>query len=91
MNAWMNAWMNAMDEVERRRLWWRSRRGMLELDLLFMPFIEHRYVTLGATDQATYGRLLEEDDPTLLEWCAGREIPEDVAYARIVAMLRGEL
>ena len=74
-----------------RRLWWRSRRGMLELDLLFLPFIEQRYAALDAADQETYGRFLEEDDPTLMAWCAGREVPDDPGYLRIVAMVRGRL
>ena len=80
-----------VDEVEIRRLWWRSRRGMLELDLLFMPFIEQRFAGLNAMDQEVYRRLLEEDDPTLMDWCAGRAVPADAGYARIVMMLRGEV
>lgn len=64
---------------------------MLELDLLFLPFIEQRFVSLDAPDREAYRRLLEEDDPTLMAWCAGRETPADPAYVRIVAMLRGRL
>ena len=62
---------------------------MLELDLLFLPFVEQRYALLNATDQEIYRRLREEDDPTLMQWCAGREVPDDAGYARLVAMLRG--
>lgn len=76
---------------DQQRLWWRSRRGMLELDLLFMPFVEQRYAGLAAADQVTFRRLLEEDDPVLMEWCAGREIPEDPDYAHLIALIRGRV
>lgn len=76
-------WMNDADDdpnstaVEQRRLAWRSRRGMLELDLLLMPFVERVFPGLDAADRERYRALLEEDDPVLFEWFNGRSLPED--------------
>ena len=34
------------DDVEYQRIYWHSRRGMLELDLVLMPFVENCLRTL---------------------------------------------
>ncbi|MCB1694133.1 MAG: succinate dehydrogenase assembly factor 2, partial [Pseudomonadales bacterium] len=37
-------------EPNKKQLRWRSRRGMLELDLLLLPFCDEVYEHLGAAD-----------------------------------------
>lgn len=59
------------------RLRWACRRGMLELDVLFMPFVEEAYDTLSAPDKVTFERLLECQDPELFAWFMGHENCED--------------
>lgn len=71
----------------RKRLYWHSRRGMWELDLLLIPFLEHRYDALDAADQAAYRALLEEEDQDLFAWMMRREWPEDPERRRIVQMI----
>lgn len=55
-------------ELELNRLRWRCRRGMLELDLLLLPFFDEVFSELTADEQAVFVRLLEQDDPDLLQW-----------------------
>ena len=55
-------------ELELNRLRWRCRRGMLELDLLLLPFFDEVFSELNADEQAVFVRLLEQDDPDLLQW-----------------------
>ena len=55
-------------EFELNRLRWRSRRGMLELDLLLLPFFDDVFLELSDTEQQAFVRLLEHDDPDLLFW-----------------------
>ena len=58
-----------MDKAgELNRLRWRSRRGLLELDLLLLPFYDEMYSELEADQQQTFVDMLEEDDPDLLMW-----------------------
>ena len=38
-------------ETEVKRLYWHSRRGMWELDQLFVPFVEERYWQLDEADR----------------------------------------
>jgi len=47
---------------DRQRLRWRSRRGLLELELLLRPYVEAELAGLGAEDVRAYDRLLERDD-----------------------------
>lgn len=54
--------------TEKKRLWWHSRRGMLELDVLLLPFLEEVYSDLSEEDQAKYRDLLECEDPDLFQW-----------------------
>jgi antitoxin CptB len=59
------------------RLRWACRRGMLELDVLFMPFVEEAYDLLSTKDKQTFERLLEGQDPELFAWFMGHEVCED--------------
>ncbi|AZQ83337.1 succinate dehydrogenase assembly factor 2 family protein [Colwellia sp. Arc7-635] len=59
------------------RLRWACRRGMLELDVLFMPFVEEAYDDLSVENKAIFERLLVCQDPELFAWFMGHEICED--------------
>jgi antitoxin CptB len=74
--------------MDKNRLFWSSRRGMLELDLVLMPFIENVYPTLIESDQLLYQLLLEEQDQDLFTWCMRREDPTDPDLLRIVNIIR---
>jgi len=73
---------------EARRLRWRSRRGMLELELALAPFVEQRLERLQTQDKALYARLLEHDDRDIFDWIQGRREPADPDLAAIVAAIR---
>jgi antitoxin CptB len=74
--------------MHKNRLFWSSRRGMLELDLVLMPFIENIYPTLPEADQQLYQELLEEQDQDLFTWFMRREDPTDPNLLRIVNIIR---
>jgi antitoxin CptB len=70
--------------MDKNRLLWASRRGMLELDLVLQPFIERTYPQLSPQDQQCYCRLLEQEDQDLFAWFIQREQPSDPDLQRIV-------
>jgi antitoxin CptB len=74
--------------MDKNRLFWGSRRGMLELDLVLMPFIENVYPTLDEADQLLYQQLLEEEDQDLFAWFMRRSDPENTDLLRIVTIIR---
>jgi antitoxin CptB len=71
-------------EQEYRRTYWASRRGMLELDLILVPFVEQRLRQLSEPDQQCYSRLLECEDTELFAWFMQRDRPVDLELAGIV-------
>ena len=73
--------------MEKNRLYWGSRRGMLELDLVLMPFLENIYPTLAQADKELYWRLLECEDPDMFAWFLQHKDPEDPDLQRIVGII----
>lgn len=55
-----------------KRLYWHSRRGMLELDLLLVPFAENNLAGLSDDELQTYRDLLREEDQDLFQWLTRR-------------------
>ncbi len=66
------------------RLKWACRRGMLELDVILMPFVENHYLQLEEDEKATFQRLLNADDPDLYAWFMGHKACEDKDFAMMV-------
>lgn len=71
-------------ENEIKRIYWGCRRGMLELDLIMVPFFEQRFRQLDDRDQQRFVRLLESEDTQLFQWFLGKERPEDADLLAIV-------
>lgn len=69
------------------RLKWACRRGMLELDVLLLPFVEQAFDELSYEQQETFERLLTSDDPDLYAWAMGHQTCEDTALAEMVSMI----
>jgi len=51
--------------MNKNRLMWASRRGMLELDLILQPFVENTFDSLPEDDQLRFEALLEREDQQL--------------------------
>lgn len=61
-----------MTEAERRRLSWRCRRGLLELDIVLQRFAEDYLADLNAAELTAFDRLLEYPDNELLDVVTGK-------------------
>ncbi len=60
-----------MKNLERVR--WRSRRGLLELDIVLGRFIESHYLQLNESEQQAFEELLDMPDNPLWDMIAGRQ------------------
>jgi antitoxin CptB len=76
-----------VDPVELKRLKWRCRRGMRELDQLMERFLDRSFATSSEAERALFLTLLDTEDDILWRWCMGRERPEDPALAGFVDRL----
>lgn len=74
---------------DKNRMRWACRRGMLELDVLFRPFVDEAYDDLSAEQQDAFRRLLTCDDPDLFAWFMGhQQCPEPELDAMVQVILR---
>ena len=67
---------------ELNRLYWHSRRGMLELDLLLVPFAQQHVKHLTPAEQQLYKLLLVEEDQDLYSWLTRRELAPKFATTK---------
>ncbi|OUS37397.1 hypothetical protein A9R01_04735 ['Osedax' symbiont bacterium Rs2_46_30_T18] len=74
-------------EEDVRRLTWQSRRGMLELDVLFVPFMEQAFAELSEKDKDIFVRLLTCEDQDLFFWLMRRGESEDPELQYMVNLI----
>ena len=86
-NAVKNDTIENAESVKFNRLFWHSRRGMLELDVILIPFLKEAYTTLSDEDKARYENLLECEDPDLFSWFMRNGKPSNPDIARIVSII----
>jgi len=67
---------------------WRSRRGLLELDLVLERFLAQRLDALDQDQLEAYRRLLDLPDTDFLDVVNGKADLDDPELMAIVAMLR---
>jgi len=73
-----------MEEFNRDKIFWHSRRGMLELDLLLVPFAREVFHTLDHQDQLLYVDFLAEEDQDIFAWLMKRQQPEQERFNSII-------
>ena len=73
-----------MKSLKYNQLYWRSRRGMLELDLQLLPFLEHSFASLEDSEKEGYEKLLLEEDWQIYDWLRGVTTPLDENVALVV-------
>ena len=73
-----------MKDLDYRKLLWRARRGMWELDQLLVPYCEEVVRDLSTDSQDSFARLLQEEDVDLLNWFSLESSPEDNELRRTI-------
>ena len=80
---------SGLPDEEARRIWWRSRRGLREIDLLLLPFVEDVFPSLGARERAVYLRLIDREDSDLVALLTRREAPDDAELEAMIERILG--
>ena len=73
------------ENLNLKKMYWHSRRGMLELDLILVPFAETVLPQLPETLQNAYAELLQEEDQDLFQWLVKRYPPPRDSLRQIIA------
>ena len=66
---------------------WRCRRGMRELDLLLVRYLDRDYPVAPPAERQAFVTLLSCQDPDILALLTGRAMAEDPAIAHVVQRL----
>jgi len=72
------------DNDELKRLRWRCRRGMRELDQLMLRYLDNRWSIAEDAERELFLQLLDCEDDKLWRWFMGLERPENDAIHAIV-------
>jgi succinate dehydrogenase / fumarate reductase iron-sulfur subunit/antitoxin CptB len=72
-------------KIRLNRLRWRSRRGLLELDLILTRFLAKYLERLSEAELLAYTQLLQGEDNDLLDYVNGLQMPQDTMQQQIVA------
>jgi antitoxin CptB len=80
--------MSEGDEAELRRLRWKCRRGMRELDQLFGRYLDREWRQSSEAERGVFLRLLETEDDRLWHWFMGHETANDVEIQTLVERIR---
>ena len=77
-----------VDAAELRRLRWRCRRGMRELDQLLTRWLDREWATASESTRGDFLRLLDCEDDRLWRWFLGHETSPDASLDRLVQRIR---
>lgn len=80
--------MSAGEEAELRRLRWRCRRGMRELDQLFERYLDCRWREASDDERGVFLQLLDTEDDKLWRWFLGFEPVPHGEIAQLVERIR---
>lgn len=75
------------DAIELKRLRWRCRRGMRELDTLLLDYLERHYAAAEPAEQAAFQDLVSMPDPTILGLLTHRVRSKDERINGVVERL----
>ena len=78
----------AMPDLQTRRLRWRCRRGMKELDVLLERFARTHLASTPLAERQAFEELLALPDPVLAGYLLGEVVPPQPAVAQLVAHIR---
>ena len=79
-----------MDAVNRAKLAWRCRRGMRELDVVLMRYLERDFDSAAEAEQGSFEILLSLQDPDIYDLLTGRITADDPGVQHVVERLSSD-
>lgn len=74
--------------VHDRKVIYRARRGLKEIDMFFDPYVRLHYLQADHAEKAAFARLIEAEDPDLLDWFMNVSTPADVELVALIQRLK---
>ena len=54
--------------LEERKVIYRARRGLKEIDVYFDPYVKNYYLNADTAEKQVFAELVAQEDPDLLDW-----------------------
>lgn len=77
-----------MNDVTKKKLEWRCRRGTRELDRMTQYYLKRCYDVAGAVRQRAFEEMLELPDPKLHDLLTGKVSSGDAVTDEIARLIR---
>jgi antitoxin CptB len=74
-------------DTDDKKVRWKLRRGMLELDTMLSNFFEHKYAALSDSEKANFDLLLSYEDDYLFRLLMGHEEAHDERVKPIIQVI----
>ena len=71
-----------------RRLQWRCRRGLLELDIVLARFVATRYAQLDDAQKIAFDELLDLPDTVLWDMMTEKQAPDNKTQHAVLESLK---
>jgi antitoxin CptB len=75
-------------DVDVSRLRWRCRRGMRELDVLLMRYLDRRWESASRAERKAFVQLVDMPDPELFGYLVGTSAPADATQREVISVIR---
>ncbi|WP_267256656.1 FAD assembly factor SdhE [Coxiella endosymbiont of Ornithodoros maritimus] len=76
------------EPLTSKKIRWKCRRGMLELDILLERFYEEKFRSLTKNEKEIFNQLLDQPDPLLHDWLLGHVTPEISEFKKIIQKIQ---
>lgn len=77
--------------LSQKQLNWQCRRGMLELDVILIPFLKEHYEDLTDALKLNFSTLLKQEDPDLYTWIMGFGKCNIADFLEIIKIIRSKM
>lgn len=74
--------------LAERKVVYRARRGLKEIDVYFDPYVRLHYLQADAAEKALFAQLVEQEDPDLLDWFMEVSSPPTPELAAFIQKLK---
>ena len=79
-----------MSLIEKKKIQWQCRRGMLELDLIFREFMDNGFDQLSSEQVSCFKKLLACQDDQLFSWFMNYERCSDQELQSMIDLILGK-
>ena len=80
--------MSIEPTLAERKVIYRARRGLKELDMFFDPYVKHEYLNASADEKALFAELVDAEDPDLLDWFMAVSTPPTAQLLALIEKMK---